>query len=59
MNEVVTSAKVERELESLMKKQQDKSFKTRQLLHRHHYGQFLNQDMFFEIPGGPDVVFEL
>jgi len=51
--EVIESAKKDRELESLMKKQ---LAKTRKLQSHAH---FMNNDMFFEIPGGPDVFFEM
>ena len=57
LNELVNSAKIERELErSMMNKQQ-----TMHTLYRIHHERTVlqHQDMFFEIPGGPDVFFEL
>eukprot|EP00092_Neocalanus_flemingeri_P006373 GFUD01006862.1.p1 GENE.GFUD01006862.1~~GFUD01006862.1.p1 ORF type:complete len:293 (-),score=87.44 GFUD01006862.1:33-911(-) len=51
LNKVIKSAKKERELESLMRKKFSKEIQT--------HGHFLNHDMFFEIPGGPDVFLEM
>eukprot|EP00092_Neocalanus_flemingeri_P039466 GFUD01042972.1.p1 GENE.GFUD01042972.1~~GFUD01042972.1.p1 ORF type:complete len:293 (-),score=103.66 GFUD01042972.1:85-963(-) len=50
-NKVIENAKKERELESLMRKK----FSNKLQCQGHH----LNHDMFFEIPGGPDVFFEM
>ena len=51
--EVIANAKKERELECLMKKQLAKTKK----LNRHEH--FLNHDMFFGIPGNPELLFDL
>ena len=50
--EVIANSKKERELECLMKKQLAKTKK----LSRHEH--FLNHDMFFGIPSGPELLFE-
>jgi len=51
--EVIANSKKEREVESLMKKQLAKT----QRITRHEH--FLNHDMFWGIPGGPELMFEL
>ena len=51
--EVIANSKKERELECLMRKQLAKTKK----LNRHEH--FLNHDMFFGIPGDPELLFEL
>jgi len=51
--EVIANAKKERDWEDLMKKQLAKTRPSQR------HGHFMNQDLIFEIPGGPDVFFEL